>query len=582
MPIRLTFGTHHSNCPRCDHRLLTRKTNPRRQLVMLDVGRIFVQETELYCPQCLDRPIFRDREIKRLVAPGTNFGFDVMVYAGRATYQRHRTAEEIVAELATRHVSIAPSEVGVLSIRFLAYLELAHQDRQEDIKALLTRQGGYLLHLDGTCDGGSAHLLCAVDGLSELVLLSFKTASENADEIAPHLENLKKAYGEPLAIITDMSKANLAVVKKTFPNRPHYICHFHFLRDTGKDLPRSDYSQIRNRLKTHGISTLLHRRARELKVQMAPGLKEQVSFIAGLENGSWLKPAPPAFSPPMARAMILWTLAGKQQGDGYGFPFDVPLWEFFRRIDVLAEALVFFDDAGTQPPKSLASRLRDDLSPVLQDPELIAAVRRLQDKKRVFDELREVMRLARPSGKHGLNDNGENVDVATIEKDLKRFLQRLRQRPDFSEEGACGKMAEQIEKYWDKLLAAPITVNTSEGPKIIHPNRTNNLLEHGFRDFNHGQRRKTGNNSMQRTLNSMPAAAIMVKNLDNPKYEAILCDGSPSLEERFGRIDPKRVRDLLKNQRTEPGRILPGIRKILGIPAWPILLAKQWLRAKTG
>ena len=581
-PIRLRFGAHHTNDPRCDHRLLIRKTNPRRQIVLLDVGRIIVVETEFYCPQCPGKPVFRDKDIARLVAPGANIGYDVMVYVGRATYQRHRTAVETIAELAARNVSIAPAEVGVLAKRFLAYLELAHQDHQEDIRSLLTKQGGYLLHLDGTCDGRSAHLLCAVDGLSELVLHSFKTTSENADEIAPHLEKLKQAYGEPLATITDMSKANLAVVPKIFPKRPHYICHFHFLRDIGKDLLGADYSQIRNRLKTHAISTLLHRHAREWKAQADADLSKHESFVAGLLDGSWLKPVPPDFSPPMARTMILWALAGKQQGGGYGFPFDVPLLDFYGRIEVLAEALVFFDDADAQSQKCLASKLSDKLRPVLQDPELTAAVQRLRDKKRVFDELREVMRIARPNAKLGLNDNGEHVDVATIENDLNQFLHRLRLRPDFSEAGPYGKMAAQIEEYWDMLLAAPIRVNTSGGAKIIYPNRTNNILENGFRDRNHSHRRKTGNNSMEGTLNATPAAASLIKNLDNPEFEAILLDGSPSLEDRFARIDPKRVHEALKRQRSEPGRMLPGIRRIFAIPLWPILMVKQWLKAKTG
>ncbi len=34
-------------------------------------------------------------------------------------------------------------------------------------------------------------------------------------------------------------------------------------------------------------------------------------------------------------ALVLWTLAGKKQGDGYGFPFDRPYLSFYGRLKAL-------------------------------------------------------------------------------------------------------------------------------------------------------------------------------------------------------------------------------------------------------
>ncbi len=42
------------------------------------------------------------------------------------------------------------------------------------------------------------------------------------------------------------------------------------------------------------------------------------------------------------------------------------------------------------------------------------------------------------------------------------------------------KMIEQIDKYWSKFFADPITVNTPDGPVVILPQRTNNILERFF------------------------------------------------------------------------------------------------------
>jgi len=333
---RLRFAPEHRDCPHCNRRLLVRKTRPR-EVVMLDTGPFWADETQTYCPECAKGPVYRSEALTRLVVPGARFGYDVMVYVGRASFQRYRTAEEIVAELCLRNVRISPSEVRVQAQRFVLYLAAAQEESQQALKQLLKKQGGYILQLDGTCDGSSSHLLSAMDGLSELVLMSVKVDSEKADEIAPMLETLKAAYGNPLAVVSDMSKAIRAAVARIFPQEPHYICHFHFLRDTGKDLLEPDYKKIRESLRAHGISAQLHRRSRELRAEMGAETKAIESLIKDLAKDSLR--ATEELSVPLAYSMIQWTLAGKQQGDGYGFPFDWPLVHFHERLKILDQAL---------------------------------------------------------------------------------------------------------------------------------------------------------------------------------------------------------------------------------------------------
>ena len=38
-------------------------------------------------------------------------------------------------------------------------------------------------------------------------------------------------------------------------------------------------------------------------------------------------------------------------------------------------------------------------------------------------------------------------------------------------------MIEQLDKYWEKLFADPLVINTAEGQIRIAPQRTNNLME---------------------------------------------------------------------------------------------------------
>ncbi|GAH50106.1 unnamed protein product [marine sediment metagenome] len=57
-----------------------------------------------------------------------------------------------------------------------------------------------------------------------------------------------------------------------------------------------------------------------------------------------------------------------------------------------------------------------DLIDTMDDAVLSKAVEEMKEKVTVFDKLRSAMRIALPDGKLGLNDNGEEADIHTIEK----------------------------------------------------------------------------------------------------------------------------------------------------------------------
>jgi hypothetical protein len=98
------------------------------------------------------------------------------------------------------------------------------------------RNGGYILHVDGTSDGGSPHLVSALDEVGGFVLANVKVPSESKEQLVPFLRGIKAQYGSPLAVTSDMGRAFLAAIAEVFPDRPSLICHFHFLRDIGYDV----------------------------------------------------------------------------------------------------------------------------------------------------------------------------------------------------------------------------------------------------------------------------------------------------------------------------------------------------------
>ena len=159
--------------------------------------------------------------------------------------------------------------------------------------------------------------------------------------------------------------------------------------------------------------------------------------------------------------------------------------------------------------------------------------------------------------------------LKSIEEKIIKFREEIMADEKLCQKGEYKKMIEQIDKYWEKLFADPITVNTPNGQITIQPQRTNNILERFFRDFKRGNRKKSGTVSLNRTLRSMLADTPLVKNLDNPEYMKILLDGSSTLEQCFAKIDTSVVIERLKAEQNKTERINPEIKKIIRLPDLP-------------
>jgi len=155
-----------------------------------------------------------------------------------------RNELEIQAELATRNIRLCTREIAFLGKRFIVYLALAHRESEAELKHYMDSKGGYILHIDGTCEGGSPHLFSCIDEISNIVLGNRKMPTEECQYIIPLLKSLKMAYGNPIALVHDMGSAILKAVALVFPGVADYICHFHFLRDLGKDLFDFEYRTI--------------------------------------------------------------------------------------------------------------------------------------------------------------------------------------------------------------------------------------------------------------------------------------------------------------------------------------------------
>ena len=533
-------------------------------MVTLHVGMFHAHLQYRVCDRC--GHVARPDALDRLVAPHCRFGFDVLEYVGRARFERCQGRQAVRAALARRHVAVSLREIDVLGRQFLAYLSQAHRDSQTALQQFMqTARGGYILHLDGTCEGGSPHLMSSLDGLSGIVLGNVKIPSEHAARIVPFLQDIQAAYGDPIALVHDMGGAILKAVAQVFPAIPDTICHFHFLRDIGKDLLADPYNAIRRRLQTYQVRATLRAMVRALKAVIDGDPECSDGLLRYLRAGAARRQAPRP--PPVAAYLIAaWVVEASSQANGLGFPFDRPHLNLYQRLAQAWPALKHLKTQMSGPAAKAITLL--PLHRALQDPPLARMAAVMQDRMNVFDRLRDALRIALPDSKDGLNDPGE-TDIRTIRDKVTAFRSSAAIKQLATSDKVYRKMVRQIDKYQDRLFADPITVHCTHGSLQIQPQRTNNLMEQFFRDLKRADRRRSGTCALGARLTAMLPATPLVRNLQSADYTGIILKGAATLAQRFADIDRTQVRKELDDAQKAAQKYPRHMAKLFKIPDLP-------------
>jgi len=152
-------------------------------------------------------------------------------------------------------------------------------------------------------------------------------------------------------------------------------------------------------------------------------------FVSGIESEKIPSNCPLSHVPEVAAyTLIKWTLDGKNQGNGFGFPFDQPYLMFYQRITELNSLLHQLIEIKLQDDwkeNRIYGKICHDLLKVINDPALKKAAVKMEERIIVFNKLRKAMWITLPENKRGLNDNGDLSNTKTIEKEVKKFRDRL-------------------------------------------------------------------------------------------------------------------------------------------------------------
>ena len=502
------------------------------------------------------RPPLHSEALRRLVPPRCRYGYDLIAFCGLEFYLNGRQVKEIKEHIKKRSgVDIPASTLQVLSYKFLKYLGRLHHSSIAAIRHQMSLAGGYILHLDSTCEEKDPLLLSCIDGISGQVLYSKKIRSENKVDVQIILETIKELFGLPPAVVSDMGRAFVNRVAVVFPGIVHMICHYHFSRDLGRDFLNEDYDSLRQALSKSQIRAALRILAKRIEKKLG-GTEKMTTVFDKSDCQSYFTQANKKELLQWYALQVIYEIQFDQgNNDGYGFPFDRPYLDYYEKLEIaMTQVWETLQNAVSLPQREKKDLLKLEtvLSTVIpqnHDDSIGKTVKSLRERIKIFDRFRQVMRLACKGNKQGLNDNGSLVshnELQQIQKELTAYTTRLerkagrvrfkKQHPQLA--GDMKKMNRQIHKYWDMLFMAPITVRVGSTEHEIVVQRTNNLMERSFRKIKRRCRRRHGRKKLQKDMATLPAEIALVDNLQNQQYVTTV----------MGTID--KCRRFVKEQRT--------------------------------
>ena len=111
----------------------------------------------------------------------------------RFNFQR----KEIQLILESRGIHISTGEISKLSEEFLLRFYVLHKKHYSQTKEIFEKNGGYVLHLDGSAESGDEITFTAKEGITGFTIDSWIMPSESSEYIKPFLESIRNEYGKP-------------------------------------------------------------------------------------------------------------------------------------------------------------------------------------------------------------------------------------------------------------------------------------------------------------------------------------------------------------------------------------------------
>jgi hypothetical protein len=270
---KLYFKPEIKLCPNCKTPLKRNHTASRKNIFTLKQT-LHITSYAYKCknPDCPNpKQTYRSLKTEKIALKYYQFGLDIIVKIGYQHFTNHKPLDEIKQTLSKLQISRA--EINLLTQAYLA-LTQAHKQQNPTtyLNKIKTNNGGIILAIDGVQpEKGNQTLWILRDLTTNTTLLATNLKIANADSIAKLLAEIKTLNIPIKGIISDGQKAIRIATTQQFPDIPHQLCHFHFLRNITKPISEMDRAlKVDLKKKLRGIKPI------EQKATQTPNKQTQL------------------------------------------------------------------------------------------------------------------------------------------------------------------------------------------------------------------------------------------------------------------------------------------------------------------
>ena len=396
-------------------------------------------------------------------------------------YQR----EEIQMLMESHGLSISTGEISNLSREFLLRFYCIHRRHMKDL-ALKE----YILHLDGTGESGDEIVFMAKDGITGITMDAINMPSESDEYIAPFLKGIREVFQDPDAVMRDMAPAIRNSVSEVFPVILQIICHYHFVKDLGKDV-FGLYSDLRDAM----VST------KALAAIASTTVPERGSGIIYAEK-MWIA---------IASEYMLYPRSIPSK-----FPFVLPYFQVLERcmeIEGMLKSIIRWNASHMKLVKPVTDLYRA-VRTITHDPMILEKYRIIVRTWSWFESVRKALRVSRElNSREAL----EAPDIGIIGGDLNNALSKIMEEGRFTG-GDLERMSRIFETRIETHRAELLSPVVGKDGKTINVARHNGIEEIGHRWSRMHIRRRTGRSQTTREMGMYGALTAILSNIENRHY----------------------------------------------------------------
>ena len=450
--------------------------------------------------KCSDHKETNRKAIDALIS-GSNFDPRITMAAGLLRFLLDYQRDEIQILFESRGIRISTGEISCLSREFLLRFYCIHRRHMKDLDL-----GEYILHLDGTGESGDEIVFMAKDGMTEITMDATVMPSESIEYLTPFLQGISDTFGDPVAVLRDMSPAIKESTSAVFPGILQLICHYHFVKDLGKDV-FSLYSELRTSMvSTKALVCISKVKAPE---------KESANGIIYAEK-LWIAIA-------SEYALYPRNIPSK-------FPFVLPYFQILERcmeIEDMLKSIMRWNALHMKIVKPVMN-LHSALMGITHDPVVLEKYRIIVRTWSWFEKIRNALRVSREmsSGESGKDP----VNIEAMGKELNIALSAIRKEAEFTRgelERIYRIFSNRIEKHRAELLSPVI----GKKGNTIHVVRHNGIEEIGHRWSRMHIRRRTGRSQTAKEMGMFGALTAVLSNVENKHYTEKILSGIDFMKE---------------------------------------------------